>query len=85
VWAEDAFCEPPDLISKGVAVGATQNPTTHFRHAGKASVAWCDGHVSAEGMAFTKGGWGGRGLGFLAAESYLPVSTVARQPPEAVK
>lgn len=30
------------------------DPSTHFRHAGRASVAWLDGHVSAESLTFTQ-------------------------------
>jgi len=31
------------------------DPSTHFRHDGRASVAWLDGHVSNESLHFTRG------------------------------
>ena len=31
-------------------------PSVHFRHHGLANVAWCDGHISAEPMGFSKDG-----------------------------
>ncbi|MET0262687.1 MAG: prepilin-type N-terminal cleavage/methylation domain-containing protein [Rariglobus sp.] len=45
---EYAFAEPyQSLAPSGQPNGALQ-PSTHFRHDGKAHVAWCDGHVTAE-------------------------------------
>lgn len=45
---EYPFTEPPRwLAPSGVPTGQNQ-PSTHFRFAGKALVAWCDGRVSAE-------------------------------------
>lgn len=29
------------------------DPSIHFRHAGRANIAWCDGHVSSERRTFT--------------------------------
>ncbi|MBI1826758.1 MAG: hypothetical protein HY287_09625 [Planctomycetes bacterium] len=29
------------------------DPSIHFRHAGSANVAWCDGHITRERMTFT--------------------------------
>lgn len=45
---EYAFAEP--FYPRGPFTGATQplTPSLHFRHGGKAHVAWCDGHVTAE-------------------------------------
>lgn len=40
---EYSFAEPPRF-----AGGGTPWPTIHFRHRGKANVAWADGHVTAE-------------------------------------
>lgn len=45
---EYAFTEPyQSLAPSGLPNGALQ-PSTHFRHDGKAHIAWCDGHVTAE-------------------------------------
>ena len=41
-------------IEQGLAaVRARRDPSLHFRHGGRARVAWCDGHVSAERRTFT--------------------------------
>jgi len=45
---EYSFAEPPRF-----AGGGTPWPTIHFRHAGRANVAWCDGHVTSEVLART--------------------------------
>ena len=45
---EYSFAEAPHF-----ADGSTPWPTIHFRHLGKANVAWCDGHVTAEAMTRT--------------------------------
>lgn len=38
--------------------GTPANPSLHFRHNGRASVAWCDGHVTSEPMNMThSSGW----------------------------
>ncbi len=29
-------------------------PSVHFRHNGRANVAWCDGHISSEPMGFSR-------------------------------
>lgn len=45
---EYAFTEPyQSLAPSGLPNGSLQ-PSTHFRHDGKAHVAWCDGHATAE-------------------------------------
>lgn len=61
---EYSFCEPPWGIS--ATVGGPQvrtgqppevwlmMPTVHFRHSGRANVAWCDGHIESERLTFTK-------------------------------
>jgi prepilin-type N-terminal cleavage/methylation domain-containing protein/prepilin-type processing-associated H-X9-DG protein len=43
---EYSFAEPPRFAS-----GGTPWPSIHFRHRGRANVAWADGHVSAEPLA----------------------------------
>jgi prepilin-type N-terminal cleavage/methylation domain-containing protein/prepilin-type processing-associated H-X9-DG protein len=42
---EYSFCEPRFHVAY---CWARMDPSIHFRHCGRASVAWCDGHVSAE-------------------------------------
>jgi prepilin-type N-terminal cleavage/methylation domain-containing protein/prepilin-type processing-associated H-X9-DG protein len=41
-------CEPPFWDFGSGPSSERPNPTVHFRANGKALVAWCDGHVSAE-------------------------------------
>lgn len=50
---EYSTAEPPYLPSKSGASATALDPSIHFRHNGLASVAWCDGHVSSERMAWT--------------------------------
>ena len=45
---EYAFCEPPFWDFGDGPSGQRSSPSVHFRADGKALVAWCDGHVSAE-------------------------------------
>ena len=45
---EYSFAEPPRF-----ADGSTPWPTIHFRHRGKANVAWADGHVTSETLTRT--------------------------------
>ena len=33
--------------------GSRADPSIHFRHLGRANVAWCDGHVSTDKRTFT--------------------------------
>ncbi len=49
VLIEYSFVEPPTAVG-----GWPKDPTIHFRHRGRAMVAWADGHVSAEPMAWTR-------------------------------
>ena len=54
---EYSFCEPPFVLGWSAPyepMGYRADPSIHFRHRLKARVVWCDGHVSAEKMAFTK-------------------------------
>jgi prepilin-type N-terminal cleavage/methylation domain-containing protein/prepilin-type processing-associated H-X9-DG protein len=55
---EYPFAEPPNQPTETGAIGIDLQPSTHFRFNGKALVAWCDGHVSAE--APNPDAWPGR-------------------------
>ena len=48
-----SFAEPPNHVSPDSTTYPT-TPSIHFRHNGSANVGWCDGHVSAEKMSFTR-------------------------------
>jgi prepilin-type processing-associated H-X9-DG protein len=56
---EYSFCEPP-FVQNGPGAPTTYmaTPSIHFRHRGRANVAWADGHVSAEAMTFSNGSYG---------------------------
>ncbi len=45
---EYAYCEPFFHVEPGGELGGRADPSVHFRHNGRAHVAWCDGHVTAE-------------------------------------
>jgi prepilin-type processing-associated H-X9-DG protein len=47
---EYSFVEPPEWPD---FPGFRPDPSIHFRHAGRASVCWLDGHVSAERRTFS--------------------------------
>lgn len=57
---EESFAYAPLSFSTdgkgGSSLTPTISPSIHFRHGGRANVAWCDGHVSAERMSFTRDG-----------------------------
>lgn len=57
---EYSFVEPPQF-----AGGGQSWPTIHFRHNGRANVAWCDGHVTAETMTFSDGASAAHQLGWF--------------------
>ncbi|MEM9883273.1 MAG: prepilin-type N-terminal cleavage/methylation domain-containing protein [Planctomycetota bacterium] len=49
-----SFCEPPFWqLSPGPPSTMRPNPTIDFRHLGQANVAWVDGHVGREDLAFS--------------------------------
>ena len=60
---EYSFCEPPRFSS-----GGTPDQTIHFRHRGRANVAWCDGHVSAEKLERTGNRWVSHQLGWFGPD-----------------
>lgn len=45
---EYAFCEPRRWVNPNGKLRGKLIPSVHFRHAERANVAWCDGHVTAE-------------------------------------
>jgi len=45
---EYAFTEPFEWVDPNNQLSGELQPSTHFRANGKALVAWCDGHVTAE-------------------------------------
>lgn len=47
---EYPFAEPRRSVTPDGALSSGLQPSVHFRFGGKALVAWCDGHVSAEKM-----------------------------------
>lgn len=60
---EYSFAEPPRF-----AGGGTPWPTIHFRHRGKANVAWADGHVTAEVLDRTGSRGAAQGLGWFGPD-----------------
>jgi prepilin-type processing-associated H-X9-DG protein len=60
---EYSFAEPPLF-----AGGGTPWPSIHFRHRGRANVAWCDGHVTAESMERTDGRSAAHALGWFGPD-----------------
>ena len=60
---EYSFAEPPQF-----AGGGTPWPTIHFRHRGRANVAWADGHVTSEALARTGGKWTAYALGWFGPD-----------------
>jgi len=61
---EYSFVTEPVFEAWGAA---PSTPTIHFRHNGRANVAWCDGHVSSEPMGFSRGENGKHGIGYVGA------------------
>jgi len=49
---EYSFAEPPFAVSNGQTVTSFyMSPSIHFRHRGRANVAWADGHIEPRRMA----------------------------------
>jgi len=61
---EYSFAEPPRFTN-----GQTPDPTIHFRHRGKANVAWADGHVTAETLERTGARWASHQLGWFGPDN----------------
>ncbi len=60
---EYSFTEPPQFTN-----GQTPDPTIHFRHRGRANVAWADGHVTSEALSRTGGKWTAYALGWFGPD-----------------
>ena len=60
---EYSFAKPPRF-----ADGSAPWPSIHFRHRGKANVAWADGHVSAETLSRTDGPSASHALGWFGPD-----------------
>jgi prepilin-type processing-associated H-X9-DG protein/prepilin-type N-terminal cleavage/methylation domain-containing protein len=45
---EYPFAEPWQWVAPTGRLAGPLSPSVHFRHGGRANVAWCDGHVTAE-------------------------------------
>ncbi len=45
---EYPYCEPFEWVDPNYELAGSLQPSVHFRAHGKALVAWCDGHVTAE-------------------------------------
>ena len=45
---EYPYCEPFQWVDPNYQLSGTLQPSVHFRANGRALVAWCDGHVTAE-------------------------------------
>src|SRR5262249_3900934 len=45
---EYPFCEPYQWVDSSNRLAGAMSASVHFRHRGRANVAWCDGHVTAE-------------------------------------
>ena len=45
---EYPFAEPYRWVDPNGALQGTLQPSVHFRANGRALIAWCDGHVTAE-------------------------------------
>jgi prepilin-type processing-associated H-X9-DG protein/prepilin-type N-terminal cleavage/methylation domain-containing protein len=53
---EYSFAEPPFTVYHGRPITSFyMSPSIHFRHRGRANIAWADGHVGARKMAEFKG------------------------------
>jgi len=71
---EYAFCEPFEWVNPNNQLSGALQPSTHFRAGGKALVAWCDGHVTAElpsklgGSDYYGGDSGKAEIGWLGPE-----------------
>ncbi|MBC7981147.1 MAG: type II secretion system protein [Armatimonadetes bacterium] len=71
---EYPFAEPRRSVTPDGKLAGALQPSVHFRFGKKALIAWCDGHVSAEGMDDSSGEnfYGGKnkdaGIGFCGPE-----------------
>ncbi len=52
---EYPYCEPYRWVGRDGNPRGRLSPSVHFRHRGKANVAWCDGHVTSESPSESRG------------------------------
>jgi prepilin-type processing-associated H-X9-DG protein len=50
--AEYGFLEPPPAVAQSLG-SHVMDPSVHFRHNGRANVAFADGHVESQAMALS--------------------------------
>jgi len=72
MFADCAFLRNGELIEYSFITepvfetwGCDSTPSVHFRHRGKANVGWCDGHVTAESMGFSRGPSADHQIGYI--------------------
>ena len=68
-FVENSFCKSYDTYNRGRPAWGTPVPTIHFRHSGRALVAWCDGHISSESPGGSKDDWIKVGIGFVGTRT----------------
>ena len=70
---EYSFVEPPYFVSGGATCSASyMSPSMHFRHGGRANIAWADGRVDSGTMAAIEPGGNAYGVDSnLAALGWL--------------
>ena len=67
-WAMYPFAEPGNYYVDGRPSWGSRIPSIHFRHGGKANIAWGDGHVSMGKFEKSRGDWGKSCIGYLGSE-----------------
>ncbi|HUV38458.1 MAG TPA: H-X9-DG-CTERM domain-containing protein [Planctomycetota bacterium] len=72
LFADCAFLQGGKLIEYSFVTeprfevwGVDSVPSIHFRHRGRANVAWCDGHVTSEEMGFSRGANAAHDVGYV--------------------
>lgn len=73
---EYAYCEPWTTEYPIGRFRGKLSASVHFRHLGKANVAWCDGHVSSESPSQLDGGNGYGGNGMVSKIGWFGPSTL---------
>jgi len=79
IVTEYSFCEPPWIQENPGLPSSDQSwPSIHFRHHGRASIAWADGHVTSETLTFSNESYGlsparvqAAGIGWFGMDSNI--------------